>query len=120
MILTTTNNIEGYQIERYIGVIALEIITTAGFVKDWYAGVKDFFGGRVHDYEDEVRKGRAKIMRKLREQSTNEGANAVIGIRFAYEVLSPKGKGTVMLITVSGTAVYAIPGKRGISDICLQ
>lgn len=120
MILTTTNNIEGYQIERYIGVIALEIITTAGFVKDWYAGVKDFFGGRVRDYEDEVCKGRAKIMRKLREQSAKEGANAVIGIRFAYEVLSPKGKGTVMLITVSGTAVYAIPGKRGISDICLQ
>ena len=113
MILTTTNNIEGYRITRYIGVIAVEIITTAGFLKDWYAGVKDFLGGRVHDYENEVRKGRAKIMAKMREMAASEGANAVVGIRYAYEVLSPKGKGTVLLITVSGTAVYAVPEREG-------
>lgn len=118
MILTTTDNIEKHQIERYIGVIALEIITSVGFIKDWYAGIKDFVGGRVYDYEEEVRKSRAKIMRKLVDQAASEGANAVIGIRFAYEVLSPKGKGTVMLITVSGTAVYAVPKKE--ERVCLR
>lgn len=113
MILTTTDNIEDYQIDRYIGVIAIEIVTSVNFAKDWFAGVKDWLGGRILDYEDEVRKARAKIMAKLREKAAGEGANAIVGIRFAYEVLSPRGKGTVLLITVSGTAVYAVSKSQG-------
>jgi uncharacterized protein YbjQ (UPF0145 family) len=105
-IITTTNNIEGYKIERYIAIVTGEVILGVNFVKDWVAGLKDVFGGRVYNYEDELRKGRKQAVNQLVERAISEGANALVGIRFDHEVLSPKGKGTVLMIMAVGTAVY--------------
>lgn len=104
-ILTTTETIDGYSIDRYIAVVTGESIFGINAAKDWVAGIKDFWGGRVGGYEEEIRKARIQAMAQIRDNAVSLGANAIIGIRFDYETLSPRGTGTVIMVTVSGTAV---------------
>ena len=46
MIITTTPNIEGHPIKEYKGLVTGETIIGANFLKDFLAGITDFFGGR--------------------------------------------------------------------------
>ncbi|MBQ4446210.1 MAG: heavy metal-binding domain-containing protein, partial [Prevotella sp.] len=46
MILSTTPNLEGYKIEKYLGVVTGETIIGANMFKDLFASVRDIVGGR--------------------------------------------------------------------------
>lgn len=46
MILTTTNTIEGHPVKEYKGIVTGETIIGANALKDFMAGLTDFFGGR--------------------------------------------------------------------------
>lgn len=46
MILSTTPTLEGHPIREYRGIVTGETIIGANFIKDFFAGVRDFFGGR--------------------------------------------------------------------------
>ena len=54
MIITTTNSIEGRQIQNYLGVVFGEVISGVNFVRDFAAGLTNFFGGRSNSYEEEL------------------------------------------------------------------
>ena len=51
MILSTTPQIEGRPIREYKGVVTGEVIIGANVLKDFMAGLTDFFGGRSSSYE---------------------------------------------------------------------
>lgn len=51
MILTTTNTIEGHPVKEYKGIVTGETIIGANALKDFMAGLTDFFGGRSTTYE---------------------------------------------------------------------
>ena len=55
MILSTTPQIEGYSIREYKGVVTGETIIGANFLKDIFAAVRDFVGGRSAAYEKVLR-----------------------------------------------------------------
>jgi uncharacterized protein YbjQ (UPF0145 family) len=46
MIMTTTYSVEGRPIHEYKGIVSGEAIVGAHIVKDIFASVRDFFGGR--------------------------------------------------------------------------
>ena len=50
MLVTTTNSIEGRRITEYKGLVAGEAVTGANVVRDIFAGLRDFFGGRSGSY----------------------------------------------------------------------
>ena len=50
MILSTTPQIEGYNIREYKGVVTGETIIGANFMKDIFAGIRDIVGIDI-DYE---------------------------------------------------------------------
>ena len=54
MIVTTTPSIEGREIINYCGIVFGEVISGVDFVKDFVAGLSNFFGGRSATYEDEL------------------------------------------------------------------
>ena len=54
MIVTTTQSIEGRQIVEYRGIVFGEVITGINVLKDFAAGVRNFFGGRSAAYEEEL------------------------------------------------------------------
>ena len=103
MIITTTPNIEGYPIKEYKGLVTGETIIGANFLKDFLAGITDFFGGRSSSYEAVLAKAKDVALREMQDRAAAMGANAIVGIDLDYEVL---GHGNSMLmVTSSGTAV---------------
>ena len=62
MILSTTPQIEGYNIREYKGVVTGETIIGANFMKDIFAGIRDIVGGRSASYEKVLRKAKDTAM----------------------------------------------------------
>jgi len=103
VIYATTNILEGYQIEKYLGVIAGEAIMGANVFKDFSAGIRDIVGGRSGSYEKELRQAKELAMEDLTAKAEELGANAVIGIDLDYETI----RGSMLMVSISGTAVVA-------------
>ena len=103
MILSTTPTLEGHPIREYKGVVTGETIIGANFVKDFFAGIRDFVGGRSNSYEKVLREAKDPAMREMSERAQSLGANAVVGIDIDYETVGQSG--TMLMVTVSGTAV---------------
>ena len=92
MILTTTHEIEGRRIERYLGIVFGEAIVGANVLRDLRA---------------ELRRARETALAEMAEAARRLGADAVVGVDLDYEVL---GSGNSMLmVTASGTAVKLAP-----------
>ena len=103
MIVTTTSYIEGKKVEEYKGIVFGEVITGVNVLKDFAAGMRNFFGGRSQSYENELTAAREEALREMEERAAQKGANAVIGVDIDYEVLgADRG---MLVVTVSGTAV---------------
>lgn len=103
MIITTTPTIEGKTINEYKGLVVGEVISGVDFIKDFAAGLTNFFGGRSQSYEGELISARESAIEEMEDRARQMGANAVVGVDIDYEVL---GQGNNMLmVTVSGTAV---------------
>ena len=91
MIITTTPTIEGNPIRTYLGVVTGETIIGANAIKDFMAGMRDFFGGRSGSYE--------KVLRR----AADAGANAIVGVDIDYETIGANG--SMIMVACSGTAV---------------
>jgi len=103
MIVTTTPGIEGKSIVEYKGIVFGEVVSGVDFVKDFAAGITNFFGGRSGSYEGELIDARQNAVNEMVQRAGQMGANAVVEIDVDYEVL---GQGNNMLmVTASGTAV---------------
>ena len=104
MIITTTPSIEGKTIVEYKGIVFGEVIAGVDFVKDFVAGLSNFFGGRSGTYEEELLNARETALHELEERARAMGANAVVGVDIDYEVLGSDNG--MLMVTASGTAVF--------------
>lgn len=107
MILTTTDSIETRTITAYHGVVVGEAIMGANIVKDFFAGITDIIGGRASAFEGSFRAARQEAFAEIEEQCRRLGGDAVVGIDIDYEVVG--GEGSMMMVSVSGTAVSTSP-----------
>ncbi|MCF6462478.1 putative heavy metal-binding protein [Clostridium sp. Cult1] len=103
MISTTTPNIEGKRIIEYKGIVFGEVVSGVDFIKDFAAGLSNFFGGRSKSYEGELIEARENAIREMEHRASKLGANAVVGVDIDYEVLGQGGN--MIMVTASGTAV---------------
>ncbi|WMJ23867.1 putative heavy metal-binding protein [Paludicola sp. MB14-C6] len=103
MIITTTPSIEGKNIVEYKGIVFGEVISGVDFVKDFAAGLSNFFGGRSNTYEQELLNARENALSEMETRAYQMGANAVVGVDIDYEVLGSNNG--MLMVTASGTAV---------------
>lgn len=103
MIVTTTPTIEGKKIIEYKGIVFGEVISGVDFVKDFAAGLTNFFGGRSGSYEGELIQARKDSINEMMKRAQSLGANAIVGVDIDYEVLGQAGN--MLMVTASGTAV---------------
>ncbi len=103
MIVTTSNNIEGRRIVEYRGIVFGEVVTGVNVIKDFMAGLSNFFGGRSGSYENELMEAREKALQEMEERAAKKGADAIIGVDIDYEVLGADNG--MLMVTVNGTAV---------------
>ncbi len=105
--MTTTPGVEGHNVREYHGVVTGEAIIGANFLKDMFAAVRDFVGGRAGAYEKTLRAARETAFAEMAEAASRLGANAIVGIDIDYEVLGEKNG--MLMVAVSGTAVTLAP-----------
>ena len=103
MLFTTTPIIEGCPIKQYLGIVTGETIIGANAIKDFKAGLTDFFGGRSGTYERVLIQAKDNSMNEMANRAAQMGANAVIGIDFDYETIG--NSGSMLMVACSGTAV---------------
>lgn len=103
MIITTTPSVEGKRIIEYKGIVFGEVVSGVDFVKDFAAGLSNFFGGRSTTYEGELIQARQDALLELEQRARDLGANAVVGVDIDYEVLGANNG--MLMVTASGTAV---------------
>jgi len=103
MIMTTTPQVEGYQIREYKGVVTGETIIGANFMKDIFAGIRDIVGGRSASYEKVLRQAKDTSMQEMMQRAQEMGANAIVGIDIDYETIGESN--SMLMVATSGTAV---------------
>ena len=103
MIITTTPSVEGRKIVEYKGIVFGEVVSGVNFIKDFAAGLSNFFGGRSGSYEEELMQARTEALEEMKQRAKALGANAEVGVDVDYEVLGADNG--MLMVSVSGTAV---------------
>ena len=81
MIVTTTGNIEGREIDQYKGIVFGEVISGVNFLLDIGAGLRNIFGGRSQGYEGKLKEAREEAIAEMEQRAASIGAHAVIGMK---------------------------------------
>jgi uncharacterized protein YbjQ (UPF0145 family) len=103
MLLTTTEELQGFEITDYLGLVHGEVVSGANILRDMMATVTDFVGGRSAAYEEELTNSREAVLREISDRAQRLGADAVIGITVDFEVIG--GRGAMIMVTATGTGV---------------
>ena len=104
MIITTTDGVEGKSVVEYKGVVTGEAVAGTNFLRDFFAGITDIFGGRSKSYENSLNKAKDAAIDDLIGRATELGADAVVGVDLDYQTIAGDGK-TMLLVVANGTAV---------------
>lgn len=106
ILLTTTDILQNKEVE-YIGLVSSEIITGLNVFKDFEAGVKNFFGGRINSYESSLIEMKKAANQELIERALqlNSRVNAVIGIDYDFVDIG-KGNSSFALVATGTAVIY--------------
>ena len=103
MILTTTSEIQGFEITNYLGLVSATVVVGSDSNKDLMLPIKNLFGGRAESYEQILHKVRQKAEQEISSKALKLNARAVIGISYSYQEISAKNR--MLVIHLTGTAV---------------
>ena len=103
MIFSTTDRIEGAEVESYLGIVFGDAIVGVNVFRDMFASIRDIVGGRSGSYEKELTGARDSALSDLMARAQAMGADAVLGIDIDYETVGQNG--SMLMVTASGTAV---------------
>jgi uncharacterized protein YbjQ (UPF0145 family) len=105
MIVTTTDVIQGAQVQDYLGIVTAEVVYGSNALRDFFAGIRDMVGGRTGSYERVFEKGQQEAIAELEARAQRLGATAVLGVRVETGTINIDETGVLLLITATGTAV---------------
>jgi uncharacterized protein YbjQ (UPF0145 family) len=101
MIVTTTNDLEGYRIVRHIGVVRGLTVRSRSVVGNIGAAIQILFGGTISVYSKLAEETRSEAFDLMVKHAEEAGANAVLAMRYdANEIAS-----AVTEVLAYGTAV---------------
>jgi uncharacterized protein YbjQ (UPF0145 family) len=112
MMVVTTNDIPGWEIQRVCGEVFGLTVRSRNAFSQIGAGFKSMFGGELQGMTKNLAESRNEVMGRMLEHARSKGGNAVIGMRFDTSEM-----GDVWTeLCAYGTAVVAIP----VSDAAKQ
>ena len=83
MLVTTTHDVAGKRIVRTIGLVRGNTIRARHVGRDFMAGLKNMIGGEISEYTKMIAECREEALDRMIAQAVENGANAVVGVRFA-------------------------------------
>lgn len=93
LLLSTTSELNGWDIEKYIRIISENAVEGTGLLGDMVAEFLDVTGGRSGKYQEYLTKLNEEVLNKLKDEAKSvKGANAVVGIKIEHNEITGKGK----------------------------
>jgi uncharacterized protein YbjQ (UPF0145 family) len=82
MIVTTMNDIPGYQVDDVYGEVMGLTVRSRNIGSQLGAGLKSIFGGELKGMTKALVDSRRDVMQRMVEEAQAKGANAIIAMRF--------------------------------------
>jgi uncharacterized protein YbjQ (UPF0145 family) len=82
MIVTTGNDIPGYRITEFLGVVRGVVVRSASIKQGLLGGFKQIFGGNIEAYAQVCDAARGDAFQRMADHASDLGADAVIGMRY--------------------------------------
>jgi uncharacterized protein YbjQ (UPF0145 family) len=82
MLIATTNDVPGYEIEEVIGEVFGLTVRSRNLGSQIGAGLKSLVGGELRGMTKMLAEGRQEAIARLVEEAEAKGANAILAMRF--------------------------------------
>src|SRR5215470_16356629 len=82
MLVTTTNDVSGYRVARYLGLVRGITVRSRSVVGNFGAALQALFGGNISIYTALAERARSEAYELMVQHATDIGANAVIAMRY--------------------------------------
>jgi len=82
MLVTTTNDIEGYRITQYLGLVRGLTVRSRSVIGNIGAGIQSLFGGNISIYTELAEKAREEAYELMVQHAAQLGANAIVAMRY--------------------------------------
>ena len=107
MIITTTDEIEGRNIEKVLGLVMANSIRARHVGRDLMAALRNLTGGEIKEYTKLLADSREVAVQRMVEKAEPMGANAIVATRFITAGIM----GGASEILAYGTAVVVDEGE---------
>ena len=101
MIVTTMNDIPGFDVDEVFGEVMGLTVRSRNVGSQIGAGLKSIFGGELKGMTKSLMDSRQQVMQRMTEEAEAKGANAIIAMRFDTSEMA----GNWTEICAYGTAV---------------
>lgn len=82
LIVTTGNDVEGYAVEEYLGIVRGIVVRSTGVARGFLGGLKSIIGGNVETWVTVCEEARKEAFSRMIEHARELGADAVIAMRY--------------------------------------
>lgn len=106
VLVSTTPELEGWEVKSYLDVVSSHVVAGTNIFSDIAASFSDVFGGRSESYKRQLESIKEEAIDELKEEASQLGADAIVGVKIDHDQISGQNKGMLM-VTASGTAVTA-------------
>ena len=113
--VTTTPNIDGWEIDAYLGPVVVHSVAGTGIFSEWIASFSDVFGGRSGSYRNQLSSLSDEVIVALQHKASALKANWVVGLSVDMDEISGKGL-QMFMVTAMGTAVRARYTRKAAPD----
>ncbi len=105
LIVTTTNEVVGYRITRYLGIARGVVVRSPGMGRAFTASFAAIGGGNIREYEDLCEEARREAHARMIDHAAERGADAIIGMRYDATEMAQ----SLTEVLAYGTAVQLEP-----------
>lgn len=109
MLVTTTLDVEQYQIIQYLGIVRGIVVRAPTIMQGFWGSLKNVVGGNIGSFTAMCEQARVQAYQDMVDHATKLGANAIIGMRYDS---SSVGSGTVSGTEVLCYGTAVIVGKK--------
>ena len=87
--VTSAFELPGYRISNNIGIVRGIIVRSRSVIGNIGAGIQTLFGGNISIYTELCEQAREHAFQLLLQHAAEQGANAIIGVRYDATEIAP-------------------------------
>ncbi len=82
MIVSTTFQLEGYRITKYLGIVRGIVVRTPTIGQGFFGGLQSIFGGKIRAFTEMCETTRAQAYDDMVKHASQLGADAIVGVQY--------------------------------------